>query len=64
MLRVTTIFLDTEHMKQLGTLAKAQGLKTAQLVRVAIAEYIQRERRKQAAQIVPGRARRQAVIGE
>jgi post-segregation antitoxin (ccd killing protein) len=33
-------------MDQLAVLAKARGLKVAQLVRIAIAEYIRREVRK------------------
>jgi hypothetical protein len=46
MLRQTTIWLHSGHMKKLAMLADARGLKAAQLIRVAIAEYIRRERRK------------------
>jgi hypothetical protein len=46
MLKPTTLFMNTEHMKNLGGLAESRGLKTAQLVRVAIAEFLRRETRK------------------
>jgi 16S rRNA U516 pseudouridylate synthase RsuA-like enzyme len=42
MLKMTSIFLHTGHMKQLKTLAESQGLKTAQLVRISIADYLRR----------------------
>ena len=42
----TNIFLHSEHMKSMNRLAQAMGLKTAQLVRVAIAEFLRREARK------------------
>lgn len=42
----TTIFLNPAHTKQLAALGKSRGLKAAPLVRIAIAEYIKRERRK------------------
>jgi len=45
-MRRTTIFLNPEHTRQLAALGKSQGLKPAHLVRVAIAEYLRRERRK------------------
>lgn len=46
MLRITSIWLQSQHMQQLDALAKSRGLKAAQLVRLAVAEYLQRERRK------------------
>ena len=46
MLRQTTVLLHVAHMKQLTALAESQGIKTAQLLRIAIAEYIRREARK------------------
>ena len=49
MIRRTNIFLHSGHMKELDALAKSRGLRAAQLVRVAILEYLQRERRKAAA---------------
>jgi predicted DNA-binding protein len=42
MLRRTTIFLHDEEMKQLDALGKRQGLKSAQMVRLAIHEYLRR----------------------
>jgi predicted DNA-binding protein len=45
-LRQTTIFLHIEHMKKLKVLAESQGLQSAQLVRVAIADYLSRSARK------------------
>ena len=46
MLKQTTIWLHSEHMKAMGTLAKSQGLKSAQLVRIAIGEYLRRAARQ------------------
>jgi hypothetical protein len=63
----TAIFMNPKHMAQLRALGEPQGLKPAQLVRVAIAQFIRRETRKPAAQVVlPGRTRRQATasLGE
>ena len=42
MLRKLNIWVDATHMKKLTMLAKSKGLKTAQLVRLAIAEYLER----------------------
>ncbi len=42
MLRRTTIFLPDEEMKQLRALGKSQGLKPAQMVRLAIHDYLRR----------------------
>jgi hypothetical protein len=41
-LKQTTIWLHDGHMKLLTKLAKIKGLKTAQLVRLAVAEYLKR----------------------
>ena len=46
MLRQTTIFLHDGHMKKLKVLAESRGIKTAQLLRLAIADYLGREARK------------------
>jgi len=66
MLKQTTIFLDDRQMAQLKVIAKAQGSNSvAPLVRRAIWEFVRREKRSLAAQtVIPGRARRQAVLGE
>jgi 16S rRNA U516 pseudouridylate synthase RsuA-like enzyme len=45
MLHQTTLFVHTGHMKQLKAIAESRGLRTAQLVRVAIAEYLRRNRK-------------------
>jgi len=42
----TSVFLHHDHVKQLGTLAEVRGLKTAQLIRIAIVEFLRRESRK------------------
>ena len=61
-MRRTSIFMNPAHLKELAAIGKSQGLKPAHLVRIAIAQFIQRDRRKQVFQIViPGRARRQAL---
>ncbi len=43
MLKRVNVFLDTEHSKKLASIGKKKGLKVAQLVLLAIAEYIARE---------------------
>ncbi len=43
MFRQTTVFLHAGHMKRLKTLAESQGIKTAQLLRIAVADYLRRE---------------------
>lgn len=48
MFRQTTVFLHKGHMKQLTALAESQGIKTAQLLRIAIAEYLRRAKRQSA----------------
>ena len=59
----TTIWLNADHTRQLAAMGKPTGQRPAQLIRVAIAQFISRERRKQATLvIVPGGKRRQAVI--
>lgn len=67
MLRITTIFLNPEHQKQLAAIGKKSygGLKAAGMTRLAIAQFISRERRKAAAQtVIHGRAKRQSVLGK
>jgi hypothetical protein len=46
MLKQRTIFMHVGHYKQVGALAEAQGIKTAQLLRIIIAEYLRRNARK------------------
>ena len=46
MLKQTTIWLHDGHMKKMGAIAQSRGLKTAQLIRIAIGEYLRRETRK------------------
>jgi hypothetical protein len=46
MFKQTTVFLHTGHMKQLTALAESQGIKTAQLLRIAIADYLRRAARQ------------------
>jgi predicted transcriptional regulator len=61
-LRRTSIFLSPAHTRELAAIGKPTGQRPAQLIRVAISQFLSRERRKQAAQVVvPGRARRQAI---
>ena len=43
MLKRTNVYLDTKTLKQLEALGRTQGLKTAQVIRVALAEYIARK---------------------
>lgn len=45
MMRRTNIFLHAGHMKKIDALAKSRGLKAAQLVRIAIAEFLQEARK-------------------
>jgi hypothetical protein len=46
-MRRTTIFLNSRHMGELAKLGQSRGLRSACLVRIAIAEYLRREKRKQ-----------------
>ena len=46
MLHCTTMFLLVEDMAKIKLIAKSRGLKTAQVVRMAIHEYLAREKRK------------------
>jgi hypothetical protein len=48
MLKPTTVFLHTGHMKRLRTLALAQGTTASALTRLAIFEYLRREEPKAA----------------
>jgi len=44
MLKRHTVWMDTEQLKRLERIGKNKGgLKVAQLIRVAVHEYIQRE---------------------
>lgn len=45
MLRPTTMFMNDAHMKKMRVLAESRGLKMAQIVRIAIAEYLRRNRK-------------------
>jgi hypothetical protein len=46
MLRPTCILVNDGHMEKLTALAESRGLKCAQLVRLAIVEFLRRETRK------------------
>ncbi len=46
-MRRTTIFLNPRHMAELSKLGASRGLKPAHLTRIAIVEYLRREKRKQ-----------------
>lgn len=47
MLKRTNIFLDTENLKMLAKIGKTKGgLKVAQLIRLAVAEFVERETKK------------------
>jgi hypothetical protein len=46
MLKRTNVYLDTKTLKQLEALGRTQGLKTAQVIRMALAEYIKTRKRK------------------
>ena len=43
MLKKLTTWVDTADMKKLAALTKKKRLKVSQLIRIAIAEYIERE---------------------
>ena len=47
LMKRTNFFVAPEHMKELEEVARRKGLKVAQLVRLAISEYLDRERDKQ-----------------
>lgn len=46
MLKQHTVFLHVGHMKKMTALAESQGLKTAQLLRIAVADYLRRAARQ------------------
>jgi hypothetical protein len=47
MLKRTNVYLDEQSLKSLAKIGKVKGdLKVAQLIRLAIAEFIQREAKK------------------
>jgi hypothetical protein len=48
MLRKTSIFLNAEDHKRLSAIGKVRGLKPAQLVRIAITEFLRRADRQAA----------------
>jgi 16S rRNA U516 pseudouridylate synthase RsuA-like enzyme len=48
MFKQTTVFLHTGHMRQLKALAESQGIKTAQLLRIAVADYLRRNKQQKA----------------
>jgi hypothetical protein len=43
MLKQTTVFLHSGHMAKLKALAESQGIKSAQLLRIIIADYLRQE---------------------
>jgi predicted transcriptional regulator len=43
MLRKLTVWVDVAHMKKLAAIGKRKGLKPSQMLRMAIAEYVERE---------------------
>lgn len=45
MLRKLTVWVNPDHMKQLDKLAAKMELKTAQLVRLAIKEYLEKHQK-------------------
>ena len=64
-MRRANIYLNADHWRQLIAVGKSEGLKPSHLIRVAIAQFLARERRKQAMPLtIPGRASRRAVAGE
>jgi hypothetical protein len=46
MLRRTNVYLDTKALKELEAIGRREGLKTAQVIRVALAEFIKRRKAK------------------
>jgi hypothetical protein len=46
MLKRTNVYLDTKVLKALEAIGRPIGLKTAQVIRMALAEYIQRRKTK------------------
>jgi antitoxin component of RelBE/YafQ-DinJ toxin-antitoxin module len=40
MLKRTNVFLDSKILKELEAIGKGMGLKTAQVIRVALAEFV------------------------
>ncbi len=44
MLKRYNIFLDTKTLKGLRTIGKSMGLKLAQVIRMALAEFVQRRK--------------------
>jgi len=46
MLRRTSIYLDSVSLKSLERIGKRKGLKTAQVIRLALSEYVAREEKR------------------
>jgi len=44
-MRRTTVFLNPTHTKQLNALGKSRGLRASAIIRIAVLEWIQREKR-------------------
>jgi hypothetical protein len=49
MLSRRTIFMNDRDMKKLDEIGKVRGLKPAQLVRIAVSDWLRREAHQQAA---------------
>jgi hypothetical protein len=61
----TTVMLTAQQLTGLKEVGQASHLSMSTLLRIFVTEGISRRKRAQAQQIVvPGRARRQAVLGE
>ena len=64
-MRRTTVMLTSQQLRGLKEVGQVSHLSMSSLLRMFVTEGIARRKRQQAAPtIVPGRARRQAVIGE
>jgi len=46
-MRMISLWFDDKHLGELKRLAKKKGLKFSQLIRLAVSEYIDRERKKE-----------------
>jgi len=47
MLKRYNVFLDTKTVKELAAIGRPLGLKVAQVIRLALAEYVQAKKGKQ-----------------
>ena len=62
-MRRINMYMNADHWRQLESVGKPEGLTPSHLIRISVAQFLSRERRKQATLvIVPGGKRRQAVI--